>query len=61
MNGANMRDGKVRFTYYNHDAGLFLDEKKKRFVDFADMDLDSYKNYSDNFKFVKRILIPVSS
>ena len=52
MKDANMKEGKVKFNFFNYDGGLFLDEKKKRFVDFADMDLNSYKNYSDNFLFV---------
>ena len=50
------KDGKMRFSYFNYDNGIFLDEKKKRFVDFADMDTDTYKNYSDNFLFVNSFL-----
>ena len=48
----NPRDGKIRFSYFNYDKGLFLDEKKKRLVDFVDMDFETYKNYSDSFRFV---------
>jgi hypothetical protein len=47
--GGNPKQTKITFTYFNHDKGLFMDEKKKRFVDFADMDYDTYKNYSDTF------------
>jgi hypothetical protein len=48
--GGNPKSTKITFTYFNHDKGLFMDEKKKRFVDFADMDFDTYKNYADNFQ-----------
>ncbi len=44
---------KVQFSYHNYDKGIFYDEKKKRFVDFDDMDFVSYKNYNNPFKFVK--------
>jgi hypothetical protein len=47
--GGNPKQTKITFTYFNHDKGLFMDEKKKRFVDFADMDYDTYKNYADTF------------
>lgn len=46
----NPKTTKITFSYFNHDKGLFLDEKKKRFVDFNDMDFDTYRNYSDNFQ-----------
>jgi hypothetical protein len=58
---ANPREGKIRFSNYNYDKGIFLDEKKKRFVDFVDMDSDTYKSYSDNFNYVKFIISLVSS
>jgi hypothetical protein len=51
----NKHNTKMRFTFYNYDKGLFLDEKKKRFVDFIDMDVNTYKNYSDGFKYVNFI------
>jgi hypothetical protein len=52
MYSGNPRGDKVKFSYWNYDKGLFLDEKKKRFVDFGDMDFDTFKNYSDNFRWV---------
>lgn len=44
---------KVSFSYYNYNKGIFFDEKKKRFVDFADMDQISYMNYKRPFKWVR--------
>ncbi len=41
---------KVLFTFYNYDAGIFMDEKKKRFMDFKDMDKMSYFRYRNQFK-----------
>jgi hypothetical protein len=48
----NQFTDKPSFSNFNYDKGLFLDEKKKRIVDFADMDWDTFKTYKDNFKFV---------
>ena len=57
----NPIEGKVKFSNYNYDKGIFLDEEKKRFVDFIDMDYESFKNYSQNFNYVKYIISLVSS
>jgi hypothetical protein len=49
IHSVNPKSRKVAFSYFNHDKGLFKDEKKKRFVDFADMDYDTYRDYADYF------------
>lgn len=40
---------KKNFSYWNYDKGVLLDEKKKRFMDFEDMDPMTYRNYSIAF------------
>ena len=40
---------KVKFINYNYNRGVFFDEKKKRFVDFDDMDNLTYENYNKPF------------
>lgn len=45
-------ENKVKFTYFNHDNGIFFDEKRKRFVDFKDMDQTTYFNYNSPFRTV---------
>ena len=40
---------KVKFVNYNYNRGVFFDEKKKRFVDFDDMDNLTYENYNKPF------------
>lgn len=45
----NLNQDKVNFSYYNYSKGILFDEKKKRFVDFSDMDLDTYLNYRRTF------------
>jgi hypothetical protein len=45
-------DKRVYFSYYNYNKGIFFDEKKKRFVDFQDMDQVTYKNYNRPFVMV---------
>ena len=42
-------DEKIKLSYFNHSKGILFDEKKKRFVDFADMDVETYKNYRRTF------------
>lgn len=42
-------DDKINFSYLNHSKGILFDEKKKRFVDFSDMDIETYKNYRRTF------------
>lgn len=49
MANYHLNDDKVRFSYFNYNKGILFDEKKKRFVDFSDMDLDSYLNYRKTF------------
>ena len=44
---------KVSFTYYNYDKGVLFDEKKQRFLEFADMDYITYLRYKNSFKNVK--------
>ena len=44
MQRVDSRD-KVGFTFYNHDSGVFFDERKKRFTDFKDMDRQTYMDY----------------
>jgi co-chaperonin GroES (HSP10) len=41
---------KVNFTFYNYNEGLFMDEKKKRFMDFKDMDRITYARYKGQFQ-----------
>ncbi len=43
---------KMHFSNYNYDKGIFFDEKRRRFVDFDDMDQISYKEYYSPFRFV---------
>ena len=47
---------KVHFSYHNYSKGIFFDEKKKRFVDFGDMDFVSYRNYNSPFNFVFKLI-----
>ena len=47
-------DSKVKFANHTYNNGVFFDEKKKRFVDFADMDHLSYFNYNKPFLTVKK-------
>jgi hypothetical protein len=44
------KGNKVKLTLYHHQNGILYDEKKKRFVDFRDMDPMSFKNYSMPFE-----------
>jgi len=53
MANYHLNDSKVKFTYFNYNKGILFDEKKKRFVDFSDMDLDTYLNYKRSFTTVK--------
>jgi hypothetical protein len=46
-------DNKIRLSNYNYNKGLFFDEKKKRFVDFNEMDYMTYNNYNSAFRYVK--------
>jgi hypothetical protein len=48
-----LTQNKVKFSFYNYNNGIFFDEKKKRFVDFVDMDFISYKNYNNPFAFYR--------
>lgn len=41
-------NNKVRFNFFNHSEGIFFDERKKRFVDFTDMDKRTYQNYQNS-------------
>ena len=36
---------KAKFHFFNHSEGIFYDERKKRFVDFKDMDKRSLMSY----------------
>jgi hypothetical protein len=45
---------KVKTVNYNYNRGVFFDEKKKRFVDFDDMDQLTYENYNQPFLTVKK-------
>ncbi len=49
MANYHLNDTKVKFSYFNYSKGILFDEKKKRFVDFSDMDLDTYLNYRKSF------------
>jgi hypothetical protein len=49
-------DNKVHLSNYNYNKGILFDEKKKRFVDFADMNILSYKNYNSPFRYVNKYL-----
>jgi len=49
MANYHVNDNKVKFSYFNYNKGILFDEKKKRFVDFSDMDLDTYLNYRRSF------------
>lgn len=49
----HVNDEKITLSFFNYSKGLLFDEKKKRFVDFADMDLDTYLNYRKSFLNVK--------
>lgn len=40
---------KINFSFYNHNSGLFMDEKKKRYMDFNDMDRFTFKRYKGQF------------
>ena len=40
---------KINFTFYNHSEGIFMDEKKKRYMDFRDMDRMTYYRYKNQF------------
>jgi len=40
---------KVNFSFYNYNEGIFMDEKKKRFMDFRDMDKITYNRYRGQF------------
>jgi hypothetical protein len=53
----NFTQNRVLFTYHNYNKGVFFDEKKKRFVDFQDMDQISYMNYNKPFVMVSFIKI----
>ncbi len=46
---------KVKFGNYNYNKGIFFDEKKKRIVDFDDMDLVTYQEYNRPFCFVSLV------
>lgn len=46
---------KISTVNYNYNSGIFFDEKKKRFVDFHDMDQLTYENYNKPFVYVKII------
>jgi hypothetical protein len=37
---------RPRWYYFNHTEGVFFDERKKRFVDFTEMDKRSFMNYA---------------
>lgn len=52
---APSHNNKMKFLFYNYNKGILLDEKKKRFVDFEDMDFVSWKNYTSPFIYVKNI------
>lgn len=56
MNAFSFNAGKEKllFSNWNYNKGIYFDEKKKRFVDFNDMDNVSYKNYADNFTSVNK-------
>lgn len=54
MTQFKLSENKVNFSYFNHDSGIFFDEKRKRFVDFKDMDQTSYFNYNSPFRTVKK-------
>lgn len=49
MANYQLNQEKINFSYYNYNKGILFDEKKKRFVDFSDMDLDTYINYRKTF------------
>jgi len=46
-------ENKVHLSNYNYNKGLLFDEKKKRFVDFNQMDVMSYINYNSAFRYVQ--------
>jgi hypothetical protein len=46
---------KIKFSNYTYDKGIFFDEKRKRFVDFDDMDQVSYQEYNSPFIFVHKL------
>lgn len=50
---ANPNVNKVYFNFFNHNKGVFFDEKKKRFVDFYDMDINTWMNYDSPFTNVR--------
>lgn len=52
MSSFNYSDNKVKFSYFNHENGVFFDEKTKSFVDFRDMDEITYRRYNSPFKTV---------
>ncbi len=55
-------NNKVRFYFFNHSDGLFFDERKKRFVDFNEMDKRSYMDYQNtDFRQVPFIITLVAS
>ena len=41
----HVSQNKAVFNFFNHTEGIFYDERKKRFVDFKDMDRMSLMNY----------------
>jgi hypothetical protein len=45
---------KISTVNYNYNSGVFFDEKKKRFVDFHDMDQLTYENYNKPFVYVRK-------
>ena len=50
-------ENRVNFTFYNHDSGIFMDEKKKRYTDFNNMDKTTYFRYKGAFTNVNIISI----
>lgn len=53
---------KAKFHFFNHTEGIFFDERKKRFVDFKDMDKRSLMSYAhSDFRSVNKLYILVAS
>lgn len=60
MANYHVNDAKVKLSFFNYNKGILFDEKKKRFVDFADMDVDTYLNYRKSFSNVISFLFKFS-